>query len=368
MRINHKPLLAIATALAMLIPTHARAQQADPCVFEQPNRIVAMSTVGGWADSYRKALRELDIIDENDNWIAGDTHFIQMGEFLFQGYSVLECAQLLKELEPQAEAAGGKIHVLLGFFESMALRGDVHRIRKPNFEHLADPNDEALLAEMAAERQRRWQQVYDFDPTLPEAERELYANRYASNFDILFEHPGAWVFIQKFAKGTELGDWLRTKNSVIQMGPYLFGTGGIHPDLAETPLEEINDMVRADVSDDHVYIPIMSVHSKLPNWWREAQSYTDPEAFQYIKDLIIKRDIQAMIINHSDENGRSKDRWNLYQIMSHWENEAEARVAPASLEINKGAGEIGRDQFIYWETGQRVPTRSPYPKTRFTDP
>ncbi|MFG0256310.1 MAG: hypothetical protein ACF8GE_00220 [Phycisphaerales bacterium JB043] len=367
MRIKNRLLLAACTLLWVLLPTAASAQHDTQSTWEQPNRIVAMSTVGGWADSYRKALRERDIIDENDNWIAGDTHFIQMGEFLFQGHSVLECVELLKKLEPQAEAGGGKVHVLLGFFEGMALRGDAHRIRKPNYEHLADPNDEAIQAELEQERQKRWQETYDYDPTLPDSERELLANRYGSYFDIIFEHPGAWVFIQKFAKGTELGDWLRTKNSAIQLGPYIFSTGGIHPDLAQTPLDEINAMVREDVNDDHVFLQIMGVESKLPIWWRAPQNYTNPEAFMYIKDLIEKRDITALIINHTTDNGRSKDRWNLYQIMSYWHDETEARVAPAALEITKGAGDVGRDLFVYWEIGNRVPTRSPYPKSRFLD-
>jgi len=59
------------------------------------------------------------LIDEQQNWIGGKTHFVQIGDILDRGDEEKYCIDLLRELRPQAEEAGGMIHVLIGNHEVM---------------------------------------------------------------------------------------------------------------------------------------------------------------------------------------------------------------------------------------------------------
>ena len=133
----------------------------------------------------------------------------------------------------------------------------------------------------------------------------------------------------------------------------------------DTPLAEINRQVREEVNKDYVYVPIMSVKSKLPNWWGDVAGYEDSKVFTYMRSLIEKKNIRALIINNANTNGRSIDRWNLYQVKSDFSHDGKVQVLPACLEISRGSQDK-EDRFVYYENGMRVMTRSPYPVTRFS--
>ena len=92
----------------------------------------------------------------------------------------------------------------------------------------------------------------------------------------------------------------------------------------------------------------------------------DQAVFEYMKSLIAKKDIRALIVNHANTQGRCIDRWKLYQVMSNFNSETPGnlQVMPACLEI-KQVADKDDDSFTYYEYGSRVMTRSPYPTSRF---
>ncbi len=103
------------------------------------------------------------IIDEDFNWTYGDGHLIISGDLFDRGYHITECMWLLYKLESEAEAQGGKLHLIIGNHEMFNMTDDWRYVEVKYF------NDAHLMG-------KRMSELYDSD--------------------------------------TELGRWLRTKSSI----------------------------------------------------------------------------------------------------------------------------------------------------------
>ncbi|MBK6929654.1 MAG: metallophosphoesterase [Saprospirales bacterium] len=116
--------------------------------------------------------------------------------------NVTEVLWLIYKLEPEAEAAGGKVHFILGNHEVMNLCGEYGYVR----------------------------------------------NKYLENAQLIGEDYRLW-----FDDHSELGRWLRTKNAVEKIGDYVFCHGGISPILASTTLtlSDINRISRQHLGTNY---------------------------------------------------------------------------------------------------------------------
>jgi hypothetical protein len=64
-------------------------------------------------------------------------HLVLVGDFVDRGTMVTEVLWLIYSLESQAEAAGGKVHYILGNHEIMNMNGDHHYVH-PRYKAHAD--------------------------------------------------------------------------------------------------------------------------------------------------------------------------------------------------------------------------------------
>jgi len=77
------------------------------------SRIVAIGDVHGDYDSFVEVLLEAELINRRRNWIAGDTHLVQVGDLPDRGPDTDRVIELLRKLEKQAADAGGRVHALI---------------------------------------------------------------------------------------------------------------------------------------------------------------------------------------------------------------------------------------------------------------
>lgn len=170
-----------------------------------PERMLVISDIEGNFPAFKRILLGGKVIDSDFKWTFGDGHLVLDGDFFDRGLNVTECLWLVYKLESEAEAAGGKVHFLLGNHEVMNLAGYFDYVR----------------------------------------------NKYIENAQLIGEDYAQW-----YDDHSELGRWLRTKNAVEKIGDYVICHGGISPALAsmDLSLNDINVVSRQflGVSDEKI--------------------------------------------------------------------------------------------------------------------
>lgn len=169
--------------------------QSEACIYPAPDRMMVLSDIEGDFKALKTILVGGGVMDETFNWRFGNGHLVLLGDFFDRGLQVTECLWLIYKLESEAEAAGGKVHFILGNHEILNLQGNSAYVRR----------------------------------------------KYLENARLMGEDFKYW-----YDRNSELGRWLRTKNAVEKIGEYVFCHGGISPELAQTRLSltEINKISR----------------------------------------------------------------------------------------------------------------------------
>jgi hypothetical protein len=204
-------------------------------------RVVAVGDVHGAVDAFRAILREVELVDEEDDWAGGDAILVQVGDFLDRGAESIRVARWLMELQRQAPEAGGRVIVLLGNHESMNLMGDLRYVPPEMLEPMVDKASDRRLARMCRERAA----------ILRDAARTMNQNvplASALRDRCMREHPEGLVEYQEALRpGETLGDWLRSLPAISKVEGTVFVHGGISPEMELRDLEEINRKVREEL-------------------------------------------------------------------------------------------------------------------------
>lgn len=203
-------LLALVCCAGIL---HAQPIRSE---FEAVDRIVAIGDVHGAYDTFVENLKATGLVDDALDWIGGKTHLVQTGDVLDRGPDSRKAIDLLMKLEPQAGAAGGRVHALIGNHEFFNAVGALEYVSDAELEAFDGVRDHAL---------RKFQGVTN-------GPRGLLALREA------------------YSAGGEYGRWIRRNNAVVRIGDIVFVHGGVTPEIAGLGLAEINRRVRADLDTE----------------------------------------------------------------------------------------------------------------------
>lgn len=167
-----------------------------PHTYSGVPRVFAISDIHGEYEYMVEILRNGGVVDSTLHWTWGDGHLVIVGDIFDRGDMVTECLWLLYRLEQEAAREGGEVHVLLGNHEQMVINGDDRYI-----------HDKYLKGIAAKARVNH---------------RDLYGPNMV------------------------LGQWLRSKHTVITINDVLYVHGGLSPLMVDSGLTAamINDAVR----------------------------------------------------------------------------------------------------------------------------
>ena len=159
------------------------------------NNIMVIGDIHGGYDSLLVFLRGNGIIDPGLNWTWGKGHLVFLGDIFDRGDKVTEALWLLYQIDSQAAAAGGAVHLVLGNHEIMVMNN---------------------------------------------------IDTYVADKYLLMADKLNLTYAGLFSKQTILGQWLRTKNTMLKINDYLFVHAGLSPEFVEAglTLHEINNTVR----------------------------------------------------------------------------------------------------------------------------
>jgi hypothetical protein len=157
--------------------------------------IMIFGDIHGGYDVLTGFLQKNNVIDESYTWIWGNGQLVFTGDVFDRGSQVTECVWLIHRLSQEAEKAGGNVHLLLGNHEIMAFENDTRYLNEK----------------------------YHF---------------ICRSFGIKYN--------SLFSLKTYLGNWLRTRNTIIKINDILISHGGVSKEmlLLNTDIHDINDTVR----------------------------------------------------------------------------------------------------------------------------
>jgi len=136
------------------------------------------------------------IVDPQLHWSFGRGHLVVLGDVMDRGAHQTEIFWLLYQLEAEADKAGGGLDLVLGNHETMELLGDQRYL----------------------------------NPRYLEVMKTLGVQSYSQLFD----------------RNSVLGQWLRTRATMLKVNGLLCLHGGASPELLarQLPLHDINEAVR----------------------------------------------------------------------------------------------------------------------------
>lgn len=209
---------------ALMLIAASLTGHADDWRFDAP-RIFAISDVHGDYDAFVATLAGAGIIDDALGWAAADAALVITGDLLDRGAESRRVMDLVMSLEGEAEAAGGRVHLLLGNHEVMNLVGDLRYVADGEyaaFEEDEDPEErEAALERIAGAE-------------ADEAAREAFDARFP---------PGFFAHRRAFRPDGQYGAWLLEKPLLIVVNDTAFTHGGLSPMVTELGLDGVNAFV-----------------------------------------------------------------------------------------------------------------------------
>ncbi|NCC72742.1 MAG: hypothetical protein EOM06_05035 [Sphingobacteriia bacterium] len=157
----------------------------DEWKYKNVDKILALGDIHGNFLALKNFLVSNGIIGKNLDWTWGDGHLVLLGDLFDRGDQVTETLWLVHQLDIKSRKYGGRVHMLLGNHEIMAM-------------------------------------INDF--------------RYACNKYKLLSYYFSKEYADFYNQQTELGQWLRTKNTIININDVLFSHAGISPELVKNHL------------------------------------------------------------------------------------------------------------------------------------
>lgn len=284
-------LLAAALVAFAVPPLNA----ASPCEWDGVSRIVAVGDVHGAYDRYIEILKVAGVIDANERWAGGATHFVQLGDVVDRGNDSRKTLDFHRRLEREAQSAGGFAHLLMGNHEAARMLGDLR---------LTTAGEYAAFTTSGSDRVRE-QYVKSLRPKT-EAEREQFMKE---------TPPGLFEMRQAFGRDGDYGRWLRQRPVTIKINGVMFLHGGISPAVAPLGCAAINDQVRRDLTSDldkTRAAPLSSLTARVdgPLWYRGLAQEPDTFAPQ-VAEILTALGARAIVVGHTvTQNARVTPRFD----------------------------------------------------------
>jgi hypothetical protein len=210
-------------------PLEAAAQEGQ-VQWSGVERVVAFADVHGAHAELLRLLRETGIVDGQDRWMAGHAHVVSLGDLLDRGADSRKVMNLLMRLQGEAQAAGGRLHVVLGNHEAMNLLGDLRDVHIGEYAAYADMES---AAERALQR-KAWVAAQG------EAAAAAFDQRFPPGF---FGHRAA------LSPGGPYGRWLLSQPVAIAVNDTLFMHAGPSQALLGMSLQEVNLRYRSALTN-----------------------------------------------------------------------------------------------------------------------
>jgi hypothetical protein len=276
-------LIVLALILGLARPVAA----ATECIWSGVERIVAIGDLHGGYDQFVRLLKAGNLINSDEKWIGGKTHLVQMGDVFDRGNRAKDIFALIRKLEKQAEADGGRVHMLIGNHEELNLIG-----RSLDYE------------DFVTERQ-----FFDF---LPRGIRNMWEAKLGGRLswedwkDIIGNDGDVRQQYYK-AVWSNVGNWIVEHNVVIKINRTVFVHGGLTESFAAMGLPAINALYHSEIKNESVATPIV-FQPAGPLWNRSLADIEETDERHATIDRILAAvDADRIVVAHTPSNFHGRE-------------------------------------------------------------
>jgi hypothetical protein len=311
-RAHKRNILLCISLLFLALPPYSPAAQI-PFEWTGVEKIIAVGDLHGDYDNFVLILKnpKVALVDENLHWVGGKTHLVQTGDILDRGDKAKEIIELLMRLEGEAEAAGGKVHVLLGNHEEATITGislDYPDYVSPRQfvsflpESFRKAREKQYLSRLPDEERAQVQALgddLDKNPSLLDFWTGVLGNVRKRNDPL-----AALAYVENFNETYR--KWLLQKNCVVKINDIIFVHGGINLEYSKWPLNDINDVFRMELyayalhpTDPRLggqpFTPKLVYNPQSPLWYRQDDTASQAEIDEILANLGARR----MVVGHN---------------------------------------------------------------------
>jgi len=259
---------ATATATASSTPTTTAANKSLPAIktrYPAAERVVAIGDVHGDFEATKRALKLAGIVNDELQWIAGNTVLVQTGDVLDRGDGEQAILDLFERLQKQAKAAGGAFHVLHGNHELMNVAGDMRYVTPGGW---VDFQDAPGVSAASYPRLQRF----------PEPQRARYA---------------------AFLPGGAYAKKIASHPVVVIVGDTVFAHGGVLPKHVAYGIDRINREVGAWLLGRSAAGMAVIRSDDSPVWSRHFSHQPDEADCKLLKETLSKLGVKRMVVGHT---------------------------------------------------------------------
>jgi hypothetical protein len=196
-------------------------------------RVVVIGDVHGSYDKMLTLLEGTGLVDEGLGWIGGEDHLVFVGDLVDRGPDDRPVLDLVRSLQSEAEAAGGRVHPLLGNHEVMNMSGDFRYVSEKGFRDFL-PQEDKKARNRAMQRFRN-----TYGPGIPLQQiKPAFEERFP---------PGYFGRLAAFWHDGEYGSWLLQQPALVMINGVVFLHGGLTEEVAALGLDAINRQVHQDI-------------------------------------------------------------------------------------------------------------------------
>lgn len=225
-----------------------------------PARVVAIGDVHGSLGGLRAILRSAGLLGADGHWSGGATTFVQTGDLTDRGPDVRDVFDLLRQLEREAPARGGRVVALLGNHEVMNLLGELRDVTPAICAAFAGPTANATrqqawrdYAELVRDRART--RGGEQPPGLARTEQTFLAAY----------PPGCLEYREALGPRGDYGRWLRGLPIAAKVERTVFMHAGAPPQTVDS-LEDTVAQARTELARYDRFVDRL-VRAKLALPW-----------------------------------------------------------------------------------------------------
>lgn len=217
--------IPVAAAVAVLVGAMVAVLPAQP----RAPRVVAIGDIHGSLEGFRAILTSAGLLGADGHWSGGAATLVQTGDVTDRGAEVRGVFDLVRQLEREAPAQGGRVVALLGNHEVMNLIGELRDVTPAICAGFATPTSEATRQKAwkdyhALVRQRTRTRQGEQPPGLGRSE-QAFLTAYP---------PGCLEYLDALGPRGEYGRWLRGLPIAARIERSIFMHAGAPPQTTDS--------------------------------------------------------------------------------------------------------------------------------------